>query len=67
MTALSIKRLSETVGAEVIGVQTEQLLIDESLPGAVLAALEQYGVLVFRDLHLDPTTQVEFCHRLGEV
>jgi alpha-ketoglutarate-dependent taurine dioxygenase len=67
MTALSIEKLSETVGAEVIGVPTEQLLTDESLPGAVLAALEQYGALVFRDLHLDPTTQVEFCHRLGEV
>jgi len=67
MTALSIKKLSDTVGAEVIGVRTEQLLTDDSLPGAVLAALERHGALVFRDLHLDPTTQVAFCHRLGEV
>jgi len=67
MTALSIEKLSETVGAEVVGVQTEQLLTDESLPAALLAALEQYGALVFRDLNLDPATQVAFCQRLGEV
>jgi alpha-ketoglutarate-dependent taurine dioxygenase len=29
--------------------------------------LEANGVLVFRDLHLDPRAQVEFCQRLGEV
>ena len=34
---------------------------------AVLDALEDNGVLVFPDLHLDPEAQVAFCRRLGEV
>ena len=33
----------------------------------VMDALEKNGVLVFRDLNLDPETQVAFCQRIGEV
>ena len=36
-----------------------------TLPGEVLQALEEVGVLVFHDLHLDPETQVAFCRKLG--
>ena len=33
----------------------------------MLDTLGQHGVLVFRDLHLEPEAQVEFCQRLGEI
>ena len=46
--------LSETVGAEVLGVDAEQLVDDDALAAALLDALEANGVLVFRGLHLDP-------------
>jgi alpha-ketoglutarate-dependent sulfate ester dioxygenase len=66
MAALKIEPLTPTVGAEVLDVETDRLLTDELLPDAVLDALETNGVLVFRDLHLDDATQVQFCRRLGE-
>ncbi|EFC86045.1 TauD/TfdA family dioxygenase [Parafrankia sp. EUN1f] len=59
--------LAATVGAEVSGVDAEQLGQDDAVAGAVLAALEQYGVLVFRGLDLDPESQVAFSRRLGEI
>lgn len=59
--------LTETIGAEVIGVEVDGLLSDNALPGAILDALEAHGVLVFRGLHLDAETQVAFCGRLGEI
>ena len=67
MTTLSIQKLSETVGAEVIGLEPGRLLTDNSLAEGILSALEVHGVLVFRDLGLDPETQVSFCRRIGEV
>jgi alpha-ketoglutarate-dependent taurine dioxygenase len=67
MDALSVEKLSGSVGAEVAGVDRERLGHDDALPDAILAALEQVGVLVFRDLHLDPETQVAFCRKLGAV
>jgi alpha-ketoglutarate-dependent taurine dioxygenase len=42
-------------------------LHDDALPGEIADALEQRGVLVFRDLHLDPETQVAVGQRLGDV
>ena len=38
-----------------------------SSPRVVLDALGRHGVLVFRDLHLEPEAQVEFCKKLGEI
>jgi alpha-ketoglutarate-dependent sulfate ester dioxygenase len=64
---LESTRLSETVGAEVHGLTPEQLASDPAIAAAVLDALEANGVLVFRELHLDPESQVAFCSRLGEV
>ncbi|MFF0492040.1 TauD/TfdA dioxygenase family protein [Nocardia sp. NPDC004068] len=63
----TIEPLGSQVGAEVRGLDRERLLTDDTLGDAVLDALETYGVLVFRDLHLDPETQVAFCRRLGEI
>ena len=53
MAVLETQMLGATVGAEVLGVDPERLAADADLPGAVLEALEQYGALVFRGLHLD--------------
>ena len=59
--------LTETVGAEVRGVDAEAMLHDPGLPEAILETLEANGVLVFRELHLDDETQVAFSKRLGRV
>jgi alpha-ketoglutarate-dependent taurine dioxygenase len=64
---ISTEKLSETVGARVVGVDRDRLLTDEALPHWTLEALEANGVLVFRDLHLDDATQVAFSKRLGRV
>jgi alpha-ketoglutarate-dependent taurine dioxygenase len=67
MSSLTIERLGATVGAGVSGVDPDALVNDEALGGAVLEALEENGVLIFRDLHLDPKAQVAFAQKLGEV
>jgi alpha-ketoglutarate-dependent taurine dioxygenase len=67
MNSLKIEKLSANVGAEVVGVDCDRLRDDDTLPAAILDALEEVGVLVFRDLHLDPETQVEFCRKLGPI
>ncbi len=67
MTALDVRPLSETIGAEVVGVDGERMAKDPELAAAILEALEANGVLVFRRLRLDPEHQVAFCRHLGEV
>ena len=67
MATVTVTKLSDTVGAEVTGVDVEQLLTDDSLAGTIMDALEENGVLVFRGLHIDPESQVEWCHKLGEI
>jgi alpha-ketoglutarate-dependent taurine dioxygenase len=62
-----VERLQDDIGAEVRGVEPEQLQHDDVLADSILEALEANGVLVFRDLHLDPESQVAFCRRLGDV
>jgi alpha-ketoglutarate-dependent taurine dioxygenase len=66
-TTLSVTPLSDTVGAEVRGVTAEQLARDPAVAAGVRDALEANGVLVFRDLHLEPAAQVAFCEHLGDV
>jgi alpha-ketoglutarate-dependent taurine dioxygenase len=67
MAAMTLQKLSPTVGAEVVGVDVQRLLDDETLPGWTLEALDEHGVLVFRKLHLDDAAQVAFSRRLGRV
>ncbi|MEU5880512.1 TauD/TfdA family dioxygenase [Spirillospora sp. NPDC047279] len=67
MTVITVERLGRGAGAEILGVDRDRLMTDGTLPGAVMEALEAHGVLVFRDLGLDPETQVAFCRRLGDV
>ncbi len=64
---LKIEKLTPTVGAQVLDVDVERMREDEDLPAAVMEALEDNGVLVFRELNLDDETQVEFCSKLGQI
>jgi alpha-ketoglutarate-dependent taurine dioxygenase len=67
MSLLTITKLSDSVGAEVTGLDPAHLASDDPVGETILDALEDNGVLVFRGLRLDPETQVAFCRRLGEV
>ncbi len=67
MDSFTIKKLSATVGAEIVDVDVDGMLHDDSFPAACMEALDANGVLLFREMHLDDATQVEFCKRLGEV
>lgn len=67
MSLLTISKLTESVGAEVTGLDPARLASDDALADTILNALEDNGVLVFRGLHLDPEAQVAFCRRLGDV
>jgi alpha-ketoglutarate-dependent taurine dioxygenase len=67
MSLLTINRLTESVGAEVLGVDADRLAHDDALGVAVLEALEENGVLVFPGLGMKPEAQVQFCRRLGEI
>lgn len=67
MSVLTINKLTASVGAEVVGIDSERLATDDGVAAAVLDALEDNGVLVFRGLHLEPEAQVAFSQRLGDV
>jgi alpha-ketoglutarate-dependent taurine dioxygenase len=64
---VTTKPLSDHVGVEVLDVDADRLLHDESLADECLELLDRHGVLVFRELHLDDETQVAFSRRLGTV
>jgi alpha-ketoglutarate-dependent taurine dioxygenase len=67
MSLLTINKLTDSVGAEVLDVDADRLARDDALGAAVLEALEDNGVLVFPGLGLEPEAQVAFCRRLGEI
>jgi len=67
MSVLTINKLTASVGAEVVGIDSERLATDDGIAAAVLDALEDNGVLVFRGLYLEPEAQVAFSQHLGEV
>jgi alpha-ketoglutarate-dependent taurine dioxygenase len=67
MSLLTITKLNQSVGAEVSGLDPAHLGADDPVGEAILDALEDNGVLLFRGLHLDPEAQVAFCHRLGAI
>jgi alpha-ketoglutarate-dependent taurine dioxygenase len=64
---IQTRKLTDTVGGEVLDVDVERFQNDENLPRAVMDALEEHGMLVFRGLGIDDDTQVKFCRKLGEV
>ncbi|OAA21003.1 putative taurine catabolism dioxygenase [Frankia sp. EI5c] len=67
MAAIAMRKLSEHVGVEVLDVDVDRLLHDEDLPAACTKALEEHGVLLFRELHVDDRAQVAFCRKLGRL
>jgi alpha-ketoglutarate-dependent taurine dioxygenase len=67
MSLLTITKLSESVGAEVTGLDPAHLAANDPVGETILNALEGNGVLVFRGLRLEPEAQVAFCRRLGEI
>jgi alpha-ketoglutarate-dependent taurine dioxygenase len=67
MGLLTINKLTDSVGAEVMGLDSDALAADDALGTAILDALEDNGVLVFPGLGLGPETQVAFCRRLGAI
>jgi alpha-ketoglutarate-dependent taurine dioxygenase len=67
MPVITTEKLTPTVGALVEGIDREQLLDDETVPGWTLEALEANGALVFRGLALDDEAQVAFSRKLGAV
>ncbi len=64
---IAVNRLGASAGAEVLGVDRERLRSDDALPAACMEALEEYGVLVFRELHVDDDTQIAFTKKLDDV
>jgi alpha-ketoglutarate-dependent taurine dioxygenase len=67
VSAAVVTQTTRTIGAEITGIEPDDLLRDESIVATIMDALEVNGVLVFRELHLDPETQVAFCQRIGEL
>jgi alpha-ketoglutarate-dependent taurine dioxygenase len=55
------------VGAEVLGVDGDRLLDDDDFPAAAMVALEENGVLLFRELHLKDDAQIVFSQKLDAV
>jgi alpha-ketoglutarate-dependent taurine dioxygenase len=67
VNTIEVVPLGPTVGAEVRGVDAEQLANDATLASQLTDALEAHGVLVFRGANLAPEDQVAFCRNLGPV
>jgi alpha-ketoglutarate-dependent taurine dioxygenase len=67
MSTAVVKKTATDLGAEITGIEPTDLVEDESIVATVMDALEVNGVLVFRDLDLEPEVQVAFCQRIGEL
>ena len=64
---IATKKLTAAIGAEVVEVDQDRLLHDPAVPDAVLEALEEHGVLLFREIGLDDEELVAFGRRLGDL
>jgi alpha-ketoglutarate-dependent taurine dioxygenase len=67
VSTLTINRLSDHIGAEIVGLDVERVLADDAAAAELMHALESNGVLLFRELGLEPETQVALCARFGTV
>jgi alpha-ketoglutarate-dependent taurine dioxygenase len=67
VSTIVVEHTKSSIGGEISGIEPDDLLKDGSVVVTVRDALEVNGVLVFRDLNLDPEAQVAFCERIGEV
>jgi alpha-ketoglutarate-dependent taurine dioxygenase len=66
MSTITKVPLTANVGVEISGV-TGHELVDRTIADDCRAALRQYGVVVFRDAHVDDDDLVAFSRLLGEV
>jgi len=66
MRVIETKKLGP-VGAEVVGTAVEDLLTDPALPAACMEALDENGVLVLRDPHMNDEMQIALSKRLDDV
>lgn len=64
--ALSIEKLTSTIGAEVGGVDISSEL-DDAVVAEIRKALLAHQVLVFRDQDLDPDRHIAFARRFGPI
>jgi alpha-ketoglutarate-dependent taurine dioxygenase len=67
VSAITIEKLGDGIGAEVLGVDGSRLGSDPALPAACMEALDANGVLVFRRLNIDDATQIAFTKALDDV
>jgi alpha-ketoglutarate-dependent taurine dioxygenase len=67
VSTIVVEATAKTIGGEISGIESDDLLKDDLIAAFVMEALETSGVLVFRNLNLDPETQVAFCQEMGEV
>ncbi|ABW09974.1 Taurine catabolism dioxygenase TauD/TfdA [Parafrankia sp. EAN1pec] len=64
--AIEVTRLAPEIGAEISG-YTGRDLVNEAAAAACKAALDRYGVLVYREVHIEDGDLVRFSRLLGEV
>jgi taurine dioxygenase len=62
---LNVRRITPTIGAEIIGVHLSEL--DDSTFAAVRRMLLDHLVIVLRDQHLKPEDHLAFARRFGEL
>jgi taurine dioxygenase len=62
--ALKIRRLAGALGAEIVGVDLSQELVEATI-AAIRAALNEHQVIFFRDQELTPSRQAAFGARFG--
>ena len=64
MTALKLRPLHESLGAEIIGLDLSQPL-DDATREAVIEAWLEHLILLFREQDLTPETQRAFCEQFA--
>jgi len=64
LPALSVRPLSQAVGAEITGIDLSEPL-DDTTVAAIRAALLEHLVVFFRDQHLDDEQHLAFAQRFG--
>ena len=67
MPVIVTRKLTESVGAEVLDVDVDRMRDDDDLPAACVEALEEHGVLLFRELNVPDDVQAAFGRKLGEL
>ncbi|ONH23902.1 TauD/TfdA dioxygenase family protein [Pseudofrankia asymbiotica] len=64
--SITVTKLAPEIGAEISGC-TGRDLVNEAAAAGCKAALDQYGVLVYREVHIEDGDLVRFSRMLGEV